>query len=52
MCFIRIYTYPRAHFKHVTPGVSVGGDEGCITKDKGEVKISKGLTYRTMFALN
>ena len=32
MCFIRIHTYPRAHFKHMTLGVSVWEDGGCIPR--------------------
>ena len=38
MCFIRIYTYPRVHFKHVTLGVSVGGDGGCIPRIRERLK--------------
>ena len=38
MCFIRIHTYPRAHFKHITVGVSVEGDGECIPRIREGLK--------------
>ena len=42
MYFVRTHTYPRAYFKH-NRGCFCGRGGTMCTKDKGGVKISKGL---------